>query len=258
MGDQPSVGIRRSSEETVREASGYAAFLAAIASGAPDEDVARLAASWAQHLLEADGASVTQVEGNEAIYIAAVGEFEQVAGRRLRLLESFTGKVIRNKRPQIFVPDNNPLSRTRAQLDSIRSGLVAPVMLDERVLGTLGVASKRPHAFGEADLGILSTLADALAVGLALGRQQQVHAIVIADLEEENRRQLDLLTAVSQRMAGPLGAIGRMSGALLSSRLDEQQRELLRGIRSSAEALLALIQEAEATHGPPSDTEPNS
>ena len=66
----------------------------------------------------------------------------------------------------------------------------------------------------------------------------------------------ELLTAVGRRMAGPLGAIGRMSGSLLSSRLEEGQRELLRGIRSSAEALLALIDEAEAAQGAPDDTEP--
>ena len=66
----------------------------------------------------------------------------------------------------------------------MRSGLIAPVAIGDRVAGTLGVASRRVGAFDSGTLAILQALAGYLSVALLL--------------EERHRREVELATAVTE------------------------------------------------------------
>jgi CheY-like chemotaxis protein len=57
------------------------------------------------------------------------------------------------------------------------------------------------------------------------------------------REQLEALTKLGQRIRTPLNGVVGMSQLLLSSPLDPEQREYVRTIRSSADALVAIVDE---------------
>ena len=126
----------------------YEELIAAVAAGQEFSQVASLAAVWAQKLLGTPGASATRVLGDRAEYIAGVGTAAHVVGRKINLSESFTGNVVRSRTAKIFDPDRaEQASGTRAQNDKIQSGVIAPVVVEGRVIGTLGVASDLSHDY---------------------------------------------------------------------------------------------------------------
>ena len=96
--------------DEVRIAQAYRRLLALLADNTSLGTIAMTAAQLAIQLLEADGASVTQIEGNEAIYVASVGTAAHLLYRRLRLSDSFTGLVVDSRAPLVFDPRSAPAS----------------------------------------------------------------------------------------------------------------------------------------------------
>lgn len=75
--------------------------------------------------------------------------------------------AVRNARA-VLVPDVTRDDRYRPGegLEATRSELVAPLIMNERVLGVLDIQSPQPNAFDESDLRTMQTLADTVAVAV--------------------------------------------------------------------------------------------
>ncbi len=157
-----------------RTAHAYRRILAMLADRTDLDTIARTAAILARDLFAADGATVTRVEGHEALYIAAVGHTEAMLHRRLPIAGSFTGEVVATRAALAFDPQSAPAaSVARARLDTIASGIVCPILLEGQVLGTIGVTSQQGNAFHDDDIDRLQAFADFLALGLERNRNQR-------------------------------------------------------------------------------------
>jgi len=154
---------------TTNRASVYADLAEALGSGRSFEELAPQFAFCALRAVSAaDGASVTRRQDDTITYIATV-QLKGLEGRRVKLENSFTGRVIDARQAAIFVPSNNhaAASSGRASLDGIKSGIVAPIVSGGEVVGTVGVVSfKRADAFDDRALREMQNLADYIGSGL--------------------------------------------------------------------------------------------
>lgn len=220
----------------------YEELIAAVAAGKEFSEVASLAAQWAQKLLGTPGASATRVLGDKAEYIAGVGTAAHVVGRKITLHDSFTGNVVSSRTAKIFDPlKAEQASGTRAVQDRIQSGVVAPVVVEGRVIGTLGVASGVSHDFGRDSVEILNALADfvGLACHLIAGQRELREARQTA--ETASRAKSAFVSTMSHELRTPLTVVIGMIALLLKTKLEEDQQGILNIIKLSADTLLHII-----------------
>lgn len=144
--------------------------------------------------------------GQEAILREATGEAGarlKASGYRLRVGSgSLIGWVIANQKPRIAMDVSTDVVYLKEdQLPETRSEAAIPLRVGTQVVGVLDVQSRQPNAFNEADVQVLQTLADQIAVGIENGRlfsrQSQVVRLeqLLADLTARihQTRQLDTI-----------------------------------------------------------------
>jgi two-component system cell cycle sensor histidine kinase/response regulator CckA len=115
-------------------------------------------------------------------------------------MERHPGRVFLSHAPILIqdVAAEPERSQSSARSFEVRSRLFLPVMARGRCVGTLGLASTRPHAFGEAHVAALSFLV-------------QLAGLVYGQIEEgEQRRALEARLHHEQR----LDAVNRLAGGL--------------------------------------------
>lgn len=209
---------------------GYRGVVAAVQQGRSPVEIAEIAAESARQVLEADGASVTQVVADHYTYLAVSGRAIPRQGGEVPLAGSFTGSVVATRQACIFgLEAANAASLQRATATGIASGMVAPVLVGSRVVGTIGVTSSATRAFdamaldglvGFADLlatawslhelragtdarGVRETLSDfATEVGAAAEGIERLSRRLIAEADGHAKRALaEAITAAAQQLA---------------------------------------------------------
>jgi len=226
--------------DDARLAQAYRRMLTVLSDRTSLAGVAKTAASLACELLDADGATVSQVMGNAVKYIAAVGSASAIAERTLPIADSFTGVVIESKEPMVFDPRAAPASSVaRAREDVIRSGIVCPIILEGRVVGTIGVLSQNPHRFDDVAVVRLSEFARFLSIGLDRNLDHQ-------RLERADHfyRLGQLANHVVENVDAPLGSLLASLGSA---------REVTRTLETAARTdldcwLMQAFQDLEAIH----------
>jgi GAF domain-containing protein len=136
-----------------------------------------------------------------------IAEGERFYSEQMPLGPGLTSKVIKSRRP-ILISTAEEAYAQGAIADQIpaESWLGVPILAGERVLGVIALENRRPHAYGEADERLLSTLATSMGVALENAR-----------LFHETRR---LLSETEQRNA-ELAVINEI-GSALAKQLDFQ------------------------------------
>ncbi len=176
-----------------------------------------------------------------------------LAAAPVRLGEGFSGKVALSGQP-LFIPVVDPeallaeaLPEHRALLkrSHVASGMVVPLRVQGRIIGTLAAVRHTPgRPFTPEDQRLLEALADKAALSIENARffQQQQR-----DQEELRRRtefEQQLIGIVSHDLRNPLGAIAMAAGLLQASPgLNERQLKAARRITSSCERATRLIRD---------------
>ncbi len=174
--------------------------------------------------------------------------------------QGLTGWAARERQP-IRVGDVTVDPRYSGRA-GIRSEMVAPLVVGERVIGVINVESPQPDAFSGDDLRVLATLAGQFATILEKARLDAALeaeraslarrvaertaelSLANAELAKAARLKDEFLAAMSHELRTPLNAVLGMSEALqeqVYGPLNEKQLKSLRTIEDSGRHLLALI-----------------
>lgn len=159
---------------------------------------------------------------------------------RRPISEGIIGRALRTGQKQV-VADVNADPDYVAGHPAIRSELVVPLQRGRRIMGALDIESDQPDAFGNGDVMLAESLAEAIALGLdnarfyAEARQQAADLSALYAITRTTSRSLALDDVLSQALSSTMMLLGFDVGLIaLADRPGGQLRlALQRGMPSS-------------------------
>lgn len=148
-------------------------------------------------------------EENELLAWAAQGLEEEVElGVRIPVGRGFAGKVVANAQPVIISEvENADLFNPLLREKGIKSLLGVPMLIEGRPIGVLHVGTFKHTRFAEAEVRLLQSAADRIALAVENARLYQFEQSARAEAETANRAKDEFLTILSHELRTPLTPI---------------------------------------------------
>lgn len=196
-----------------------------------------------QELVRVAGAIVLLIDEQTQEFTIPVASYEdgqtgsKMKGIRFPVNKGVAGQVYRTGRP-LIVPDtaNSPYFYDQVDKDAQyqhKNMLDVPMRLQDRMIGVLCAVNKKEGGFDDADVDLLSALANLVALPIENARINQALGRTYENVRELNRAKEQVIHHLSHELKTPLSVLSASLG-LIEKRLSDTADKALDRIMARA------------------------